>query len=500
MTTVPLGAHLAPADLPPPPPSADPREPSAVASSRRSGARSPQRARSPISSRDVSPMRNSNRSPVSEDASPMLQPFPRASPAVGTPPPQIPHQASLGTLGHHLSRPSSPSSIHSSGSAIFERDIEHPPLPSLALGANPPHSPHTLNHKPSRVLHLSHGSNLDHTVPAVLDDAVEALTLGGATSRGLEGLEIEAPTGNPAGMTRQSSTSLTSSAGRKLSTGPSAVWSPHSRSSSPVSTNSRPSSVASPHQSPPILAQLSPSQTFTAPPATFGAGRDSPASPTSPTAATASVPRPAAPRRISTGPQLPGGWVKDSTITPGEERSSSVPAPAAAAPLSGSPSPSPVPPHLSPSKSKPHHRLSFVSYNDILLSVPTQVTSFGEITSGTVSPDHLPGTVSPSLSSRSPAVGQGQVPSLNGFPSAANSLPARQDAGSPVPASSLTSAAAAAGATGELNAGWEAGRGGSGALGLGEGEWQREGLGKGLEQRLEDLAQVESQGQAAPLA
>ncbi|WVQ71046.1 hypothetical protein IAR50_000571 [Cryptococcus sp. DSM 104548] len=499
MTTVPLGAHLAPADLPPPPPSADPREPSAVTSTRRSGARTPQRARSPISSRDVSPMRHSNRSPVADDASPMLQPFPRASPAVGTPPPQIPLQASLGTLGHHLSRPSSPSSIHSSGSAIFERDIEHPPLPSLALGANPPHSPHTLNHKPSRVLHLSHGSNLDHTVPAVLDDAVEALTQGGATSRGLEGLEIEAPTGNPSGMARQSSTSLTSSAGRKLSTGPGAGFGPTSRSPSPISISSRPSSAASPHQSPPILAQLSPSQTFTAPPATFGAGRDSPVSPTSPTAATASVPRPAAPRRISTGPQLPGGWVKDNTVTSGEERSTSVPAPAA------SPSHSAVPPHLSPSKSKPHHRLSFVSYNDILLSVPTQVTSFGEITSGTVSPDHLPGTVSPSLSSRSPAVGQGQVPSLNGFPSSASTLPTRQDAGSPVPASSLTSAAAAAGATGtapglESKASWEAGRGGSGALGLGEGEWQREGLGKGLEQRLEDLAHVEPQGQAAPLA
>lgn len=38
---------------------------------------------------------------------------------------------------------------------------------------------------------------------------------------------------------------------------------------------------------------------------------------------------------------------------------------------------------------------------------------------------------------------------------------------------------------------WDAAQGSRG-LGLGEGEWQREGLGKGLEQRLEDLVREDS--------
>ncbi|WVQ85447.1 hypothetical protein IAT38_007612 [Cryptococcus sp. DSM 104549] len=478
MTVVPLGATLAPVDLPPPPPAADPREPPASLP-RRSGARTPQRARSPLSSRDASPVRGAerNRSPSSDHTSPLLQPFPRAA---ASPPPAVPIQQH----SHHLSRPSSPSSIHSSGSAIFERDIEQIPIASLSLNPTP-HQPHQLNHKSSRLSHLSHGSTLDHTVPAVLDDAVEALTLGGGTSRGLEGLEIEAPAPGAVGMARQSSSSLPGTAGRKLSTGPAGIFSAQSRSPSPISVASRTSSLASPAQSPPILAQLS-SQSMqnmqaAGAPVSEGLGQgQQPGSPTGVGAGartnTGSVPRPAMPQRISTGPQVPGGWAFGSgkqeeaaaQAQPEEAPIPSVPAPA------NSP-PNAVPNHLSPQKGKPaHHRLSFISYNDLLLSVPTQVTSLGEITSGNLSPDHLPGTVSPSMSTRSPVI----PPSIGGgLPPAAlatggvSSSPLMGASGTPVSASKSDVR-------------------GNG-LGLGEGEWEREGLGKGLEQRLEDFKQGE---------
>lgn len=107
--------------------------------------------------------------------------------------------------------------------------------------------------------------------------------------------------------------------------------------------------------------------------------------------------------------------------------------------------PSALPSHLTPTKEK--RRISFISYNDLLLSVPTAVTSLDDITAGNLSPEHLPGTVSPSVPSRSPVIA-----------ASPNSLagPNVPDALRPL-GSAMT------------------------------GEWQREGLGKGLEQRLEDL-------------
>ena len=121
--------------------------------------------------------------------------------------------------------------------------------------------------------------------------------------------------------------------------------------------------------------------------------------------------------------------------------------------------PNAIPPHLTPSKDK--RRISFISYNDLLLSVPTSITPLGEITSGNLSPDHLPGTVSPSMTNRSPILPP-PMPSLG-----------------PISGSSAGPGAL------ESKPSWETGR--TGGLGL-EGEWEREGLGKGLEQRLEGLA------------
>ncbi|KAK8865787.1 hypothetical protein IAR55_000934 [Kwoniella newhampshirensis] len=489
MTLTPLGAHLAPVDLPPPPPAADPREPPANPT-RRSGTLTPQRPRSPanIASRDTSPIRPTgqlNRSPSSEVLTPPLHhPSPRPAGFSST--------SSVPIHNHHLSRPSSPSSIHSSGSAIFERDIELPPVASLSLNPNPVPS-HTLNHKASRLSHLSHGSALDHTVPAVLDDAVEALTAGDGLSRGFEGLEIEAPApgATPVGMARQSSSSLPSmTGGRKVSIGPSAAALSHSqsRSPSPISVASRGSSVASPAQSPPIHAQLSAQQSLQAISTNtmgkFGGSDPAKLSPTT------SVPRPVMAQRTSTGPQLPGGWAFGSgsaapatedkapspiAEVPSPALSPSAPAATAASPISSPTPPNAVPSHLTPTKTK-NHRLSFISYNDLLLSVPTQVTNLGEITSGNLSPDHLPGTVSPSMSTRSPVI---PTPSFgNGLPPPALGLGSGVIGGAPV------------GPGLEPKQSWESGSGGRvGGLGLGEGEWERQGLGKGLEQRLEEVAQ-----------
>lgn len=169
--------------------------------------------------------------------------------------------AALAAAGTHLSRPSSPNSIHSSSSAIFERDIEALPLPSL-----------TLNHKPSKLSHPPHGTALDNSVPAVLDDAVEALSAMSNEPFQLDEVEIEAP-----------AASASPAIGRQSSRPPPTTL---SRSSSPSS----PARDAFGQVSPPILSQL---------------GGSTPATQSS----TDSIPtRPKMGTRISTGMVLPGGF------------------------------------------------------------------------------------------------------------------------------------------------------------------------------------------------
>jgi hypothetical protein len=277
-------------DLPPPLPHADPREPS-PATHRGRGASTPRKAHSPQPSRGTSPVRPSAPRGPSSDAAGANA----TSPQAGSPPLLAPTPRSLraGASGvpitshHSLSRPASPTtSIHSSTSAIFERDIELPPVASLTLNPNQSHT-HTLHHKSSRLSHLAHGSNLDHTVPAVLDDAVEALSEG--TSRGLDGLEIEAPAPTGSAMARQSSTQT---AGRKASMGP---------SGSALSRSPSPMSAVSPSRSPPILGQITTGNPV--------GGTISPID-KSPISGMESgnLPRPTLPGRMSTGPQLPGAW------------------------------------------------------------------------------------------------------------------------------------------------------------------------------------------------
>lgn len=390
--------------------------------------------------------------------------------------------------GHpHLSRPGSPASIHSSGSAIFERDIE------LPLGSQ------TLSSKASRIFH-PHGSQLEQSVPAVLDDAVEALTATAPGEINLNAFEIEAP-----------SVSAHLSFGSRS---PSAQLSPQSRSRVMSMERPRASASRSPSperaghnpllNSPPILAALS-TQLQNVGGGTSIAGSvptlsnssvaspEQPLSPISPIepieslSSSAGSPqlaqgqkhRPAPLRKMSSGPQLPGGWAFTDEDAEGATAVRADPepvAPAAAAadgPVSRSAPQSPPQPSasagnlLTPTTSntaaaKEKRRISFISYNDLLLGVPTSVASLGEIASGNLSPDHLPGTLSP----MSPNPGN---PSRSPVMSATNmgaSAAASPTASAPAPNRDSVSLA---------------------QIERIEGEWSREGLGRGLEQRLEDL-------------
>lgn len=479
----------APVDLPPPPPGADPREPEP---SFRRTSRTPQRgagARSPLSSRASSPCRPQRGDSTSPP--PLVAPTARSASAgttlsVHAPASPLKNSSSSHALGHgyphalhhphaghpHLSRPGSPASIHSSGSAIFERDIE------LPLGSQ------TLSSKASRIFH-PHGSQLEQSVPAVLDDAVEALT-NAPGEINLNAFEIEAPS--------VSSHMLGSRS-------PSAQLSPQTRSR--VMSMERPRASRSPSpernnpllNSPPILAALS-TQLQNVGGGTSIAGSvptlsnssvaspDQPLSPISPIEPIESLSnstsptkhRPAPLRKMSSGPQLPGGWAFTDEDAEGATAVKEAPAPPATAPNSP-PSHQAAAPGalLTPTTSntaagtataKEKRRISFISYNDLLLGVPTSVASLGEIASGNLSPDHLPGlpgTLSPppivaGNPTRSPVIGAsgaGASASVATSPSMPN-----RDSLSPQP---------------QL-----------------EGEWSREGLGRGLEQRLEDLVLLDS--------
>lgn len=320
----------APVDLPPPPPQSDPREPSPTTVIRGRGGSTPRKPHSPQPSRGTSPIRPAVPRAQSSEHSALTTPSKSGSPPLIAPTPLSFRQVQGGGISssgggvhhphphphpHSHSRSASPAgSMHSSTSAIFERDIEHPPVASLSLNPNPPQT-HTLNHKSSRLSHLSHGSNLDHTVPAVLDDAVEALA---GSSRGFQGLEIEspAPVGGGSAMTRQASAQA--SARKPSTTGLSATSPP--RSPSPISIVSG-VSARSPTRSPPILGAISTgnpvggtiSPLDKSPASSFDAGN---------------VPRPPMPGRLSTGPQLPGAWAfgKDEDRSrKDEDKASTVP-------------------------------------------------------------------------------------------------------------------------------------------------------------------------------
>ncbi|KAJ9120620.1 hypothetical protein QFC22_002549 [Naganishia vaughanmartiniae] len=505
---------------------------------------------SPLSAEDSSPLLKARDGLASGAVSPDLA-SPRSRPASGTFSPReklaarmssksAHHYADAGLLGNHLHsgtqghqvaayatgtfpRPVSPalSTASMSDSMIFERDIESPlppPVPSNVLEHRPSRRAsrasgmngvtgelsasaaqslaHSQTHSVSNLHHhYTHGDFLESKIPTVLDDAIEALTAlnesekhlqaggtaGGARSR-LVDIEVESPVPitwpGVGGSTSATRLSNATTRCRPVSPLRSAVASP--KASNPTS---------------PLLESTQPAR-----------------------------PRPQLSSRISSaGPALPGAfptgneqssdswrrkiqeWIgpkgfeeEPAPILPSKESEDVLNNKEAQAgekddllPVASG-THRPTHPHSAHPLPSERHRISFVSYNDILTSHPLRVDPLSDITSGASGePDHLPGTVSPAVSMLSG--GRVLVPGVDGRVSRSVSL-SRNTGSPPVPTDSPDSAGQARGSglSGPPTSIQDRlGIHAHAAVVLPEerskGEWEREGLGKGLQARLEEL-------------
>ncbi|KAJ7049939.1 hypothetical protein C8F01DRAFT_1213092 [Mycena amicta] len=259
--------------------------------------------------------------------------------------------------------PSSPTSVHSSSSAIFERDIEPVHL-----------SPSTFGTKkdPHRIPRSKNTESIDQSVPSVLDSAASILA-SMETDDG-DSIAVIAPAPH-------------SSAGGLLDQGNNTIRSRSSGFASPIGFRSRsPSPSPRPGKRNSLLLSLPPS-----PPSS--------SSTSAPTTATARQ------------------FVDASTPTSNK-------------------------------------RLSFMSYTDLLSSTPTSTQPLSALTAPSSSPGHIPGLAlaDSSITAAGSAYSGSAAPSLRNFGFLAGEEDRTMD---------------------------DVG-----------GEWEREGLGKGLEERLEALQSV----------
>ncbi|TFY58637.1 hypothetical protein EVG20_g8072 [Dentipellis fragilis] len=355
-------------------------------------------------------------------------------------------------LGHRMgslspaSIPSSPTSVHSSSSAIFERDIE-PISPS-------PSQPHP---NPHRIPRGKVTEQLDQAVPSVLDSAAAVLT---ATSTPSEDQSISvvapAPMSSPLSLSRMSS-----------------------RSPSPTGMQRSNASTAG---SGPLSKIPSPSPSLSVPlPMTSGSPSSGPVQ--RPTVQTQPLPpSTASAATTSTGPQLPGAYIS-STPTSSFSVTESPESSPTTTTRENAPTPDPL--HIStgsmspltsaalgsttsttpPSPRTATHRLSFMSYTDMLSSTPSSTLPLSSLTTSASSSDPPP-----------------HLPSVLGIPQHQQHFPGSA-------AGSLHEGAASGGRNS-----WYASEGGGnrGSLFVDDvgGEWEREGLGQGLEERLEALMGV----------
>ncbi|CCM02421.1 uncharacterized protein FIBRA_04519 [Fibroporia radiculosa] len=309
--------------------------------------------------------------------------------------------------------PSSPTSVHSSSSAIFERDIEPitPASASLSISSDP-----------HRIPRGKISEQLEHSVPSVLDSA--AAILAGAESHDddFDSISIVSPATLDAGY-RSGFTSPMS----RLS----------SRSPSPTAMGNRKSLLfatsplqnTSPLQSsPPIRPTI---QTSSPPPVAVPLS----ATPATPTSAYYSVPSTEAGSEASS----------PTTATHHEHPMHNLP-PQAAIMI-----PTTVISHP-PSPKNATKRLSFLSYMDLLTSAPASTLPLSSFTSSAVVSEPPP-----------------HLQSVIGLPQAHYAA-----------SSSAGSIHGAAGTVLEREIA-------SGMLDDVGGEWEREGLGRGLEERLEAL-------------
>ncbi|OSD07893.1 hypothetical protein PYCCODRAFT_1357874 [Trametes coccinea BRFM310] len=323
--------------------------------------------------------------------------------------------------------PSSPTSVHSSSSAIFERDIE--PISSpMPLCADPHHIPRA-----------KFTEEIERAVPSVLDSAAAVLTSKDPDDDDLDAISIV----TPAPLEPAYHSGFTSPISRLSSRSPSPTGVGNRRSL--LFSNSLPGS-------PPKNAQGSPAR---------------PTVQTSPSPQTVSIPQ-----TTATPTPTTTYFSVSSSAASEAETSSNASSPTTAThtehPLHSLPSqssqpqqltsitvPAPFPSHP-PSPKASNKRLSFISYADLLSSTPASTLPLSSLTSSAVvtePPPHLPAVI--------------------GLPQAQY-------------------AASSSGGSIHGNPAYVLER--DGALGADDvgGEWEREGLGKGLEERLEGLKAVPS--------
>ncbi|KAG5644123.1 hypothetical protein DXG03_009069 [Asterophora parasitica] len=339
--------------------------------------------------------------------------------------------------------PSSPTSVHSSSSAIFERDIE--PL-------SPPSPQHHSTHL-HRAPRSKATEQIEHSVPSVLDSAAAIL----ASIEGTNDVSIVTPAPEAHFL---SGSGFASPIGSFRSRSPSPTIGSLGRNSLLLSSPQRASSSAA--RSPPSiqtnLAQPPP-VIVTPTSAHFSVADESDTAPND--------------QILSTPP--PGGF-------------SSLPAlsssPASSYLASQPNSPLSATSVTSSSTSAASKRLSFISYADLLTSTPTSTLPLSSLTTAASTSEPPPHIASVSVAASYYPGSAGT--SLRGF----NAISPGHDLFGPTTASLNTGQQSQSGsprakrnsaALGLLGPGHPAASDDVG------GEWEREGLGRGLEERLDVL-------------
>ncbi|OJT12381.1 hypothetical protein TRAPUB_11083 [Trametes pubescens] len=319
--------------------------------------------------------------------------------------------------------PSSPTSVHSSSSAIFERDIE------------PINSPMPLCADPHHTARAKFTEEIERSVPSVLDSAAVVLTSKDPEDDDFDAISIV----TPAPLEPAYQSGFTSPTSRLSSRSPSPTGVGNRRSL--LFSNSLPGS-------PPRNVQGSP--------------------PTRPTVQTTPVPASPSAHQTTVTPTPTSAYFSvSSSATSDADTSSNASSPTTAThtehPLHSLPShsqpqqltsinlPAPFPSHP-PSPKAASKRLSFISYADLLSSTPASTLPLSSLTSSAMVTEPPP-----------------HIPSVIGLPQAhyAASSSGGSIHNSPM---YLLERDGAAGVADDVG-----------------GEWEREGLGKGLEERLEGL-------------
>ncbi|KAF8645800.1 hypothetical protein AX16_007570 [Volvariella volvacea WC 439] len=378
--------------------------------------------------------------------------------------------------------PSSPTSVHSSSSAIFERDIEPIVSPS------PPHN-HAHPRDPHRIPRAKTTEQLEHNVPSVLDSAASILA---GIQDGTDPSEVAVLA--PA----TTATSLF----ERTSGFASPIGSFRSRSPSPLGSRSPGVLLSIPQ---PNSQQLPPLPSITTAPLNSGVVKPAVQTDTATTTTTEATPSIMTPTSAyftshstpESSPQLSRDQPLPSSQSP--QRSLSASPPPITTPSAQPQSSSPLAhahahPHPTTSHPpSPHHiptkRLSFMSYSDLLTSTPASTLPLTSLTisaSSVEPPPHIP-TVSGFTFSQAQAQHHAHLHSASASVRGLNLSPG------PASPTSIISAGAPAPAAGHAQSPSHGPAGKRDSVILLDdvgGEWEREGLGRGLEERLEALMPI----------